>query len=723
MSSLLSTLGERFDRWFHGDEARLPEAPARLLYPAGLVQLLPWRSYDEDTGLYYNENSVGAMFELAPLTGADRETASLIAGMLAEGVPQGAAVQVWTYASPHFGRCVREWRDQRPAGEIYRDIALMRERYLFPSQSRLGAGWRSLLTSGGTYLARDYRVFVALSVPAESGREGRTSLLRLERELRALFDGLGAPSWKLAPPAFLSVVSAWLWPDRDVFPPASEWNRYGSLHEQFGNPERSWQIGKDDIVIDDFQLRCLSAVKFPDVWGQWQMLSLLGESAGDYLCPITPFLSCLNFTMLDSAKSTNRATVKAVRSVNRANSSMAKYLPELAEQAKEWRFVGERLREGQKVVQVSFGVAVWAEKGRLDEAERALRNVYRSAGWTLVRDSFIQMHSFFSLLPFLPSEGLVSDMRRLGRLKSMLTGSVANLLPLQGEWKGARSKCLLLLGRRGQPFCWDPFENREGNYNCTVVGKSGSGKSVFMQELVASLCGTGGQVVVVDDGYSFRNSCALQNGMHITFSADKAICINPFSLIDEQAYAEDAEYAASSMALINAMVRQMCKPDERTSAIENALIGDAVKSAWEHKGRQAGIADVMGALSGMRDEAGVLDPRARDLARMLSPFGEGGLFGAYFNGECTLRLNASLVVFELSEIKTRPELQVQVLMLIMFLAGERMYKSERSQNVAVIIDEAWSMLHGEGSRDFIEGMARRARKYSGLDYHGHAIGE
>ena len=52
-------------------------------------------------------------------------------------------------------------------------------------------------------------------------------------------------------------------------------------------------------------------------------------------------------------------------------------------------------------------------------------------------------------------------------------------------------------------------------------------------------------------------------------------------------------------------------------------------------------------------------------------------------------------------------------MILMFLVTEKMYKGGRKVNISLVIDEAWSMLKGEGSGEFIEGIARRARKYEG----------
>ena len=52
-------------------------------------------------------------------------------------------------------------------------------------------------------------------------------------------------------------------------------------------------------------------------------------------------------------------------------------------------------------------------------------------------------------------------------------------------------------------------------------------------------------------------------------------------------------------------------------------------------------------------------------------------------------------------------------MLVVFLATQRMYHGARTVPKAIVIDEAWDLLSGEDSRSFLEGAARRARKYRG----------
>lgn len=76
-------------------------------------------------------------------------------------------------------------------------------------------------------------------------------------------------------------------------------------------------------------------------------------------------------------------------------------------------------------------------------------------------------------------------------------------------------------------------------------------------------------------------------------------------------------------------------------------------------------------------------------------------------------VESPFTVVELSNLKSQPDLEQVVLQIIMFLGTELMFKTDRSVPVAILIDEAWDLLKGAGTAKFIEGVVRRARKYTG----------
>ena len=295
-----------------------------------------------------------------------------------------------------------------------------------------------------------------------------------------------------------------------------------------------------------------------------------------------------------------------------------------------------RAREGVDeavVFEVSLDRAFTTASHRvdaLDEAEQAVRAIYHGQGWRVGAERYMQLPSWLACLPMGSAGGLDADLERMGRMKTLLTSSAVNLAPLHGEWRGQPANpdnppALFLIGRRGQPACWSPFANEAGNYNVAVTGKSGSGKSVLMQELVTGLIGAGGEAVVIDDGRSFQHTAEALDGAFIAFGKDPA-CLNPFAMIDAGTAAHDGDYREECFAMLAGVIGRMARRRGSIDDIEAALIAEAIAAAWDEAGNEADLGTVRKNLEA-RD-----DRRAADMATSLGPWCPGGAMGRLFAG-------------------------------------------------------------------------------------------
>ena len=342
-----------------------------------------------------------------------------------------------------------------------------------------------------------------------------------------------------------------------------------------------------------------------------------------------------------------------------------------------------------------------------DRHERAVKSIYKAAGWDLADERYLQIQGLLAAMPLTLADGLGRDMERLKRFRTLLSTTAANIAPLQGEYLGGPIPHLLFVGRRGQPFYWSPFENEAGNHNVAICGKSGSGKSVLLQEMCAALRGSGAKVVVIDDGRSFEHSVKLQGGRFIEFTLKSGFCLNPFSMIDAARAAEDEDYRLDCFAMVKAIVGQMARYSAKLNDTERGLIDRAVNTVWNALGAAASITAVGEALAAIADQS------ASDLATALTPYMAGGTFAAFFEGQASLDLDADFTVFEMSDLGAREELRSVVLSAIMFMTSQAMTRSPRSVRKLLLIDEAWSMLKGGSMGEFVETYARTCRKYGG----------
>ena len=707
---------------FERPEGTAPWSPPQ--WPDPLHELLPWRAWDDSTEFYVNAASHGFVLELPPFAGIDAETLGALGGVVADAAPEHCTIQFIHWASPRFGAPLAAWSAARrkPAarrnqGDVLSVMSAKREA-LFGH-----AGWRALHAGGPPFTCSDYRVLLTACRAGAPGPATETALGAFRRALEGTLASAGAHARRMAPDDLLSLAAELISPvvgrrgeaAARTLRPARRWSPRDPIHAQCASPGRALTVMPEGLAFhhrdgEDVAVRVLSALAFPEVWPGWRGNALIGDFHRDFMQPGCPVLTCLT-VMTGAAADGEKAFLKSARATQQAGTGISRYLPGLPEKARDWRFVTERLKDGERLIKASYLIAVYARAGAIDEAEQAVRAIYHGQGWRVSAERYVQLPSWLSCLPMLPAGGLDTDLARMGRMKTLLSAAAVNLAPLHGEWRGQRldpenPPVLLLIGRRGQPAGWSPFANDAGNYNVAVTGKSGSGKSVLMQELVAGLVAAGGEAVVIDDGRSFQHTAEALDGEFIQFGKDSA-CLNPFAMIDAAAAEADDDYREECFSMLGGVVRRMCRRQGTMDDIESALIDDAIACAWNNAGNGADLEHVRVHLN----EHG--DARAGDMGLALGPWCPGGASGRLFAGNNVPALDAAFTVFELAELKGRKDVQAVVLMLVVFLATQRMYHGDRTVPKAIVVDEAWDLLSGDDSRGFIEGAARRARKYRG----------
>ena len=722
MTLSLAAARDALSRGLFADTAR-PEKPRAHFGLDMLSDWLPYRVYDEGAKLYRNARSKGFVLEVTPLIGADERTGEILGQFFSEGLPQGACLQVLNFASPRIGSVVGPWFAPRyEQGGIYEAIARARTRRLY-----------DLVWSSGSahapFHARNVRLIVSLGVPVP-GSVTDAELSECREGLMGMLHSLGLHAQDLRPGGLLALIDELTSPTTAHETDIHAWNPHDTLDVQAIRRDIELEVGDDRLILrterfretgrdeegnpevgecypDHFDVRHYAVRSTPERWAPWECARLIGDMFTDKLrfpCPTATML-CLVYPDQEAASA--RAGFKFMRTTSLSQTKSARFLPKLAEQSAEWRHVQAELHAGKKLVKLFYGLTSISPLGQGDAHERIIKAIYKAAGWDLADERFLQLQGLVAAFPLSLADGLADDMARLKRLKTMLSTTAAHIAPMQGEYLGGVIPHLLLVGRRGQPFWWSPFENTAGNHNIAICGKSGSGKSVLLQELCAALRGAGAKVVVIDDGRSFEHSVKLQGGRFVEFTLASGFSLNPFSMVDDARAHEDEDYRLDCFAMIKAIVGQMARPGTAPSDTERGLIDRAVTATWEALGSGASVDDVAHALHGSESEAG------RDLATAIAPFCRGGSYGGFFAGKASFALDDDFTVFEMSDLASREELRSVVLSAIMFMTSQAMTRSSRATKKLLLIDEAWAMLKGGSMGEFVETYARTARKYGG----------
>jgi conjugal transfer ATP-binding protein TraC len=438
------------------------------------------------------------------------------------------------------------------------------------------------------------------------------------------------------------------------------------------------------------------------------MGSLIGDLYQATLQYPCPFMITLGVHVLDAEATRSWAYLKAARATTNATSYMARFLPDMQERKADWDIVLKALDDGQQLVDLQHQVALFAAPEAMARAEQAARSIFRARGFELSRDTMMMAQGLIGSLPMTLSPPFHGDLSRMKRVSTKTSANAVHLAPLVAEWQGTGTPVLMLGGRRGQLMPLDVYDNPAGNYNVAIAGTSGSGKSLLLNEIAMSYLGTGARVWIIDVGRSYEKACRNVGGSFIEFTESAGISLNPFSFV------EDID---EDMELLQPLLAQMVSPREALDGFRYSTLGAAIKKVWKAKGRAMTITDIHALLATGRldDDANTDaegDRRLKDLAAMLAPYAREGTYGKYFDREASIDFSSDFIVLELEELKAKKDLQTVVLLIVMYRITREMYFT-RDRKKIVIIDEAWDLLSGGATAEFIEAGYRRARKYKG----------
>lgn len=98
----------------------------------------------------------------------------------------------------------------------------------------------------------------------------------------------------------------------------------------------------------------------------------------------------------------------------------------------------------------------------------------------------------------------------------------------------------------------------------------------------------------------------------------------------------------------------------------------------------------------------------KELTSTISNFLKGNTLGI-FDCQSTLKISDQIICFDISEIKDEIMRYYVCLVLTTWITNKYMVTKERNKRY-VVVDEAWNLFKNQETSDFLENLARRARK-------------
>jgi conjugal transfer ATP-binding protein TraC len=679
-----------------------------FLDPDYLSDLLPYRLYDPGRKIFENKSSFGFVLEVIPVLGAGKDSQQEISLLMKEIGEEGSCFQCLMLADNRVDLFLDSWKIPREKrGGIFKKVA--DKKIAFINQESLK----------GEIPPRIFRFFFSYSHAKPSKADLPIFLEKLVEKKKKAVETFSRLShvFEMKPAELISLLSGMVNFDLNpITQTRKAWNQDTWISKQVCLPGGGIEVKKDGLLFcnekSEAAFKTYEAVDFPDEW----MMAFTGELIGDffnasYRLP-APFFLHFGIHVPNQQKTETkfRAREKVVNHQAKFP-AMMRMIHELPREVEENLYVSKQLLDGEKFVETRLSCGLWAEKSRFLKAESTLVSLFQKYGFKLKENHFIHLPDFLSSLPMTwgESSAQMHGLKRTRCLRTTLTFETGNFVPLVGEWWGNSTQGMILQGRRGQLASWDPFAS-EGNLNAVVIGPSGSGKSVFMQEMIMNQLGQGGRVFVLDLGRSFEKLCHLLDGEYLIFSAESKLNLNPFYLLKDNG---DIESLNAGLDMVSSIIATMAMPAQKIDKERADILSYLVKLAWEKKGRNATVDDVILLLDGMKFQSELMIGATESLKEGLRKFGREGIYANYFYGSHPVDFKSDLVVIETEELKNMSDLQAVILQIFALTISNQVFMGDREKRCMICIDEAWDLLKSPQMEGFIESLARRLRKYNG----------
>ena len=242
------------------------------------------------------------------------------------------------------------------------------------------------------------------------------------------------------------------------------------------------------------------------------------------------------------------------------------------------------------------------------------------------------------------------------------------------------------------------------NANSVVFGKSGSGKSFLVKLEVLRQTMFDTEILIIDPEDEYRALCHALDGEYISFSKDSEVKINPFALLpDDRTEAQLGIKILSLHSLLKTMLGDF-------SPTQEAMLDRSLVLTYKQKGITPDPATFGNEAPILEDLYKTLlnmeEPEAKDLAFRLEKYVKGG-FAGLLNSQTNYDVKNQLTVFSIKQLEDA--LRPVAMQVILDFIWNRVRTKLKKR--ILIVDEAWYLMKNPDSASFLQGIAKRARKY------------
>ena len=711
-----------------------------------ISQYLPYGVFDSSKGMFFSDkyDTCFFIFETAPLAYPDKNLIETTTNLITQKTwPKNTVFQTTMYADPNLDRLLEGYMDLRGDRNFCRT---QYAKFLHDFSSSTCDFYKQHVHEGihpHTHPVpfRNFRSFISIQVPCSTsdfnnGKNNAEVLFKAKNLLASNFRAVSVPFVELTPDSLLPLLYE-IWNMGKKAPANLYWDKNRYLRDQIVRSDTIVERqGAELSKINEYFIKVKTPQQYPQYPEPFTIQKLVGEinnsNSKQVKCPYL----LTTYAFLDPY---NDSIKKKGGLVMTQQSATAMLGPRHQKKQEEYMNAVDIMdNKGGTFLNGGILFAAFSPSEELlKDAVDAIDTIWEGAGFTAQNEPFTSLPIFMSCIP----GGILSSFKDLRREIPATAKSWALMSAIQADSKGTKTPTMFFSSRRGQLITLD-LRDSDSNFNAVVFAPSGSGKSFFTNNIIVSTLSTGGRAYLIDIGRSYQKLAESLDGQIIEFKKESDINLNLFSLVTRKLLQDDkadtdrerlesSDYdgvtssksdrlgfdSESLRALLHRLLCQMAFPKTEMQDHEKSLLGNILDKAIGSlkDGERLSIDLILKALQEkILDGLHKSDDTAGKLYECLLKYGSDGIYARWFTGMPNLNFEKSLVVLELEELRSDPDLREVILLLIMGIIDHQLYiENDRSRHTLVVLDEAWDLLNGANSAPFIETGYRRARKYLG----------
>lgn len=660
-----------------------------------LEEYLSYRYYDKKNQLFFNDgNVVGFMLEIAPIVGVDEALHKNLQHFFNDEMPPTSYLQFLLVADHDVEGVTRHWQLPRNRPDPFlQKITAKRAEFVQRQAQSFGV-------SDGR-LARDYRIFVTFSKQLETKEDKGKSITAFRASFLNKLESLNLAPRICDAICLIKLVRSMLQMELEN-QGKIDYRNFELLSKQILNPARLQEVSEQEIkhISTGLISRCYHVKELPTEFSLGAGINLLGDSNRSAMGINARFIISYCVASNITASGGQAIIGKGKKVIDSAEKWYSRNDRNLKREAAEWQDINDRAVNGERFLTEHWHMMVTSTEESIDIVEQSLINLYNVNNFRLDITRNLQLPAMLAMLPM--QQPLMWDALKNFKLtRLVLSKEVIARLPIHAEWKGVPKSGVLLHGRRGQLFNFNPFYRiSSGNYNICIFAPSGGGKSVFLQELAVSLMAQNTRMFVLDIGQSFASICRLAGGEIIQFGRGSSFSLNPFAGFSKNMSPDDRD---EFLKCTKALMEVMCGAgdDARgTAELEKAIVAALKESNYQ--------LDITGFARFLENSESII---LQKYGATLYPYTVDGIYGKYFSGNKVASFKQLITVFEFEEIKNDPKLLSIVLQILLMEVTNQFLTGDRQTPFMIIVDEAWMLLDFAAS--FFAAYGRTVRKYGG----------